>query len=569
MKKKLISIILTCAMIMGVTACGGKDPAADAQPAGDAATEAETEAQPEASAADPGVIYMNQAPTEFFEYPWWNCGTQAFNKLLFESLIGMDEKQQATTETGMAESYEMSEDGLTLTLTMRDGLKWHDGEEVTPDDVLWSMKTIIAGEAITINPLLKDVMLSIEGAENVKSAADELSGVTVDGRNMTIKFGKIHPNALLGMSMFQILPEHLLKDADLAQFQQNPFWQAPIGSGPFKLESSKMGEYANFVPFEEYWNGVASFDIYCSSSSIDADPNLVTNAKAGKVDYAYTKSYADVQALESVEGINVHSVPVLYTRFLKFNMFNKDANTESLLKDVRVRQAFAYALDKALICEQVFGGSADPGDGTSTPTGSEWKSADIEKYEYNPEKAKELLKEAGWDSSKVLTVGYYYTDQATADLMAIMQQMLAQVGINIEPKLIEGDLGTLLNAQPSSKDEKGISEVQWDVLYGALAATSPHDYYTREHSVNGSNNTTIADPEYDKLIEKLVSTADIDEQKKAYAELEKYSSEKMYEMAVYYQPIWVVTSDRVDSNVETWGNPQFSWNWNVQNWEIK
>lgn len=565
MKKRIIAMLLACVMVTGLAACGSKEAPVE--------TPNETEApaeNPEASdGADANIVYMNQAPTDYFEYPWWNCGCQTFTKLLFESLIGMDENMEPTTDTGMSESYELSEDGLTLTVTLRDGLKWHDGEDVTTDDVLFSIKTAIA-ETITTNAVLQNVLTTIEGAEEVLAGtADTFSGISVEGKTITIKFAKVNPNVLLGMSMFHIVPEHCLANADVAQFQQDPFWQNPIGSGPFKLDSCVMGEYAQFVPFEEYWDGVADFTVYTTSSAIDSDENLVTNAKAGRVDYAYTKQYADVQALEGTEGINIHPVSVLYTRFLKFNQFKRDANDTNPLADERVRQAFAYAIDRKQICEQVFEGAADPGDGTSTPTGNQWKVEGLEAYDYNPEKAKELLAEAGWDSSRTLTLGYYYTDQATADLMAILQQMLAQVGINVEPELQEGDLGTLLNAMPTSKNADGVSNVKWDILYGGLAATSAHDYYTRGHSVTGSDNCSIADPEYDALVDELISTVDADEQKAAYAKLEEYEAEAMWEVPVYYQPIWIVTSDKVDHNIQTWGNPQFSWNWDVQNWTLQ
>ena len=84
----------------------------------------------------------------------------------------MDENMGPTTENGMAESYELSEDGLTFTVTLRDGLMWHDGQEVTTDDVLWSMATIL-NDTILANNLLKAVMGSIEGAEDVQAGTTD------------------------------------------------------------------------------------------------------------------------------------------------------------------------------------------------------------------------------------------------------------------------------------------------------------------------------------------------------------------------------------------------------------
>lgn len=571
MKKKILASLLSVALAVSLLAgCGGGGDA-PAETTTDTETSADAEEAPAAEtvSSDTNVVYTNAGPLEFFEYPWWNMGQYTHTKLLFETLIGMDENMGPTTENGMAESYELSEDGLTFTVTLRDGLMWHDGQEVTTDDVLWSMATIL-NDTILANNLLKAVMGSIEGAEDVQAGTtDTFSGVTVDGNTITVQFSEVCPNALLGFSLFHILPKHCLEDADFTQFQQDDFWQNPIGSGPFKLEEVRIGEYAYFVPFEGYWAGTPTFNVQSWASSAEADSNLVTNATGGQLDYAYTKTYTDVQALQEVEGINIHDVSVNYTRWIMLNQYKKDENTDSPLKDVRVRQAIAYAIDKATICEQIFEGAALPGDGTLTPTGSDWKAEGLETYDYNPDKARELLAEAGWDSSTTLDMVYYYTDQQTIDLMAIIQQQLAEVGINVEPRLIEGDVTTQLNARPTSTDENGISGVDWDMAYGALSATSPFDYYERFGSDNASNVCTPGSEELDGYLEELTSTADVDKQKEAYAKIEAYHAENMLYVPLYYQPVWVVTSDKIDSNVETWGNPQFSWDWKIESWTLQ
>lgn len=561
MKKRLISLLLAVIMVFGLVACSStSDANQDTTAAGNDTTAADTAEETtaeetDATGTEAKIFYTNQAPTEYFEFPWWNAGTQVYNKVLFETLIGLDANNEPTTDSGMAESYELSDDGLTLVVTLREGLKWHDGEDVTADDVLWSMETV-TNELLTVNSVIKSVMTNIEEA-------------TAEGNVITIKFATVNPNALLACTLFHVLPKHCLENADMSQFQQDSFWQSPIGSGPFKLDSSVMGEYASFVPFEAYWGGVADFSIYSSASSMDADANLVTNAKAGLIDYAYTKAYADVQALEGVEGINIHPVSVLYTRFLRFNQFQKTEGEVNPLSDVRVRQAIAYAIDRATICAQVFGGAADPGDGTPTPTGNSWKVEGLEPYAYDLTKAQELLNEAGWDSSITLELGYYYTDQQTVDLMAIIQQMLAQVGVNVEPKLYEGDLATIMNGMPTSRDlETGVSTVNWDILYAALGATSNHDYYTSYHGVTGIRNYAPMNDEVTAYIDEMMGTTDVDAQKAAYAKLEQFWNENMWEIPLYYQPIWIVTSDKIDSNVDTWGNPQFAWDWDLQNWTL-
>ena len=560
--KKLLALLLALVMVASMAACGAKKeaaaPAATEGAAAPAETEAAAPAETEAAAEGAKTLYVIQGPQEYFEVPWFNCGAHTWVKALYETVIGMDNKGAATTSCGMAESYEMAADGLSLTITLRDGLKWHDGEPVTADDVMWSIEALVkaAEGGASIQNLVKG------GCQNVES-------MSAEGNVITFKFAKVLATQLQCFTQLHVLPKHCLENVDYTQFQQDAFFQSPIGSGPFKVESAVMNEYANFVPFEEYWGGVANYNIYATPSHMDADPNFVTKVMDGKLDYGYTKNYADVQALEGVDGVTVTPVSVLYTRWLSFNQFAMANEEVNPLSDLRVRQAIAYAIDRKLICAQVFGGACDPGDGTLTPTGTAWKVEGLEAYDYNPEKAKQLLADAGWDSSRVLKVSYYYTDQQTVDLIAIIQQMLAQVGIQIEGTLITDT--SVLNGQPADRtDVKSKSQSEYDMGYAALAATSFHNYYDRFHSTGVFNGNPVT-PELDAMIDALMLEPDTEKQKAAYAELEKWYVENMYILPLYYQPIWVVTSDKVVDNLDlaNLGNPQFDWDMQMQNWVLK
>ena len=557
--KKLLALLLALTMVIGMAACGAKQEAA---PAATEAAPAATEAAPaatEAPAADATpTMHVIQGPQEYFEVPWFNCGAHTWVKAIYETLIGMDNKGEATTTNGMAASYEMAPDGLSLTVTLRDGLKWHDGVDVTADDVIFSVEALIKAA---------DAGASIQNL--VKGGCNNVDTMSAEGNTITFTFKEVLATQLQCFTQMHILPKHCLEGVDYTQFQQDAFFQSPIGSGPFKVESAVMNEYANFVPFEEYWGGVPTFNIYATPSHMDADPNLVTKVLSGNLDYGYTKSYADVQALEGQPGVTITPVSVLYTRWLSFNQFAQDNEEVSPLSDLRVRQAIAYAIDRDLICAQVFGGACDPGDGTLTPTGTAWKVEGLEAYKYNPEKAKQLLAEAGWDSSRVLKVSYYYTDQQTVDLIAIIQQMLAAVGIQIEGTLITDT--SVLNGMPADKtDVTSKSDSDYDMGYAALAATSFHNYYDRFRT-GGVFNGSPVNAELDAMIDALMLDPDPAKQKAAYAELEKWGAENLYILPLYYQPIWVITTDKVAHNLDlsNLGNPQFDWDMNMQNWTLK
>ena len=310
--------------------------------------------------------------------------------------------------------------------------------------------------------------------------------------------------------------------------------------------------------------GVADFKIQLLPSAGDSDPNVVTRAKSGNLDYGYTKMVADVQALEGTPGITVTPIDVRYTRLFYLNKFDKKDGSPAPLADVRVRQALRYAIDMETICETLFQGSAVPANALAPD--ANLKGGDLNDYNYNPEKAKELLAEANWDPNTVIKAVYYYTDQATVDLMTAVQAYLADVGIKMEFELVEGDLATILWTAPADQTN-GPRAVDWDICYAANAALSLHEYYDRYRTGSPTNSHTPEDAELNRLIDATNASADVNAQNEAFKELIKYENENLFTMALYYQPIFLITSDKIGDIQK--GTPQFCINWGIQNWNVQ
>lgn len=543
--KKVLSILLVSIMTLGVLAgcSGGK--------AG------------ESGGTDGAVMYSNGGPVEFFEHPWLNPGSFTYMKTMFDHLLVADETL-APVDNKLAESHEISEDGMNLSFVLRDDILWHDGEKITGEDIKWSIEYAL--KITGLNAVFDTTFTAIEGAEAfVAGTADEISGITVDGQNVDIKFAEIAPDALLTFTQFAPLPKAHFEGEDALNFQQATYWQNPVGSGPFMVDEVKLNEYTTLKPFADYYDGVPEFSIYLTPSPGDSDANIVTNAQSGMVDYAYTKSVEDATALEGIEGLNVTQVDIRYTRLFYMNKFPKADGSPSPLDDVKVRQAIAYAVDMDSIAENLFKGAAIPAD-SLTPN-EPTKVEGLNDYAYNPEKAKELLEEANWDNDYTLDVVYYYTDQQTVDFMAAVQSYLKEAGIKMDFKLIEGDIGTLLWTPPADP-VNGPSAVDWDMAYGANAALSLHEYYDKYQTGQPSNSHTPSDPKLDELIKATNSTFDNDEINAAFQELQKYENETMFSYPVYYQPVFIIESDKIKKGAPEYGNPQFNYNWDIQNWEI-
>jgi len=269
------------------------------------------------------VLYVNSGPTEFFQHIFVNPSLMMTNKLIFDRLITASGSLTPTSGQ-LAEDYSMSSDGLTLVMDLRDNVKWHDGVDFTAEDVKFSIEYSL--KVPGLSPIVEKTYSSIEGAEAYKNgSADSISGIIIDGSRITIKFAKLDPDALFTFSQWPPLPKHLLEDTDPTKAQQNAFWQKPVGTGPFMVDQVNMNDYCILAPFKAYWDKTGSGNIekIFMSPSADSDPNLVINAEAGMIDYAFTKVVADVKAIEAMDNMRIHPVDIRYTRLLYFNKFDK------------------------------------------------------------------------------------------------------------------------------------------------------------------------------------------------------------------------------------------------------
>ncbi|MGL4740258.1 MAG: ABC transporter substrate-binding protein [Sarcina sp.] len=542
--KKIFSLLILTCLSFSVIACGGKDEGVSTGEKGK-------------------ILYSNGGPVEFFETPWLNPGSFTSSKVLYDQLIEADKNLQPK-EGELAKEYKLSEDGKELVFVLKDNIFWHDGDAITAKDIKWSIEYSL--KTPVLNAVFMNTFKAIKGAKDYMDAkADDISGIVLDGNKITITFEDIAPDALVTFSQFSPLPEKHFKDVDPIKFQQAKYFQHPIGSGPFKVQEVKMNDYTTLAAFDKYHDGVAEFSIHLTPSPGDSDTNLVNNAKSGMLDYAYTKNIADVKVLQETDGLKVEQVDVRYTRLFFANKFNKKDGGKSPLADAKVRQALRYAIDMKTISESLFNGAAIPAN-SLTPNGAD-KVEGLENYDFNPEKAKELLKEANWDSNYELDVVYYYTDQLTVDFMTSIQAYLKDVGVKMKFRLVEGDLASLLWQAPSDQ-KNGPSAVDWDLAYGATSALSMHEYYDRYREGSMSNSHTPAKDELNTLIDATNNSVDSQEQKDAFFDLQKYENEELFAIPLYYQPVFIIQSDDIEGFTE-YGNPQFHYDWDIQNWKIK
>ena len=257
------------------------------------------------------TMYTNTGAVNALEHTATNPGLFWHQEIVFDRLLNAD-TSLTPTDGSLAESYEVSEDGKTITFTIRDGIKWHDGQDFTAEDVAWTFKyyPTVPGA----NAVMTDVM-------------NDAASITADGNKVVFQFNNPQPNALTIFSQWAVLPKHCLENVAPENFAADTFWQKPIGTGPFKVETVKLGEYTILTRNEDYFvPGTGNIEkIYMYPSTDAGDENLITNAKADKIDYAFCKDSSQVQQFHSMEGFDVQTVNVTFPRYIFINMFERAA----------------------------------------------------------------------------------------------------------------------------------------------------------------------------------------------------------------------------------------------------
>ena len=276
-------------------------------------------------ARDDKTLYTNGGPQEFFWYPMVNPGYMINTELVFDKLINADSSLNPT-DGMLAETYTVSEDGKSIEFVLRDGLTWHDGEPLTAEDVKFTIELML--KAPGTNAVASEVMQAITGAAAyADGSAEDLEGVVIDGNTVAVNFDTVSANALQVFSQWPILPTHCLENADPAALQQDQFWQKPIGSGPFMVDEVVLNNYATLKRWDGYYKqGSGNIETIHMFASGENDANLVKNASAGQIDYAWSKSTDDAKAIEALDNMTVHTANIRYTRCFYINQFPHEAN---------------------------------------------------------------------------------------------------------------------------------------------------------------------------------------------------------------------------------------------------
>ncbi|WP_409273690.1 ABC transporter substrate-binding protein [Neobacillus sp. SCS-31] len=393
----------------------------------------------------------------------------------------------------LAESFEPSEDQLTWTLKLKDNLKWHDGQKITADDIVFTIDSILDEKQSS----------SIRGS--LVFDGQPLKVEKVD--ELTVKFTLPQVTASFegALNDFFPIPKHVFEgETDLMKSEKN---QAPVGSGPFKFKEFKSDQYVQLDRFDEYFAGKAKLDsiVY----RVVKDPNTANiSLQNGEVNMRLIDPQ-DYKKLDATGKFNMHRYPEGRLFYMAFNLNSKAVQSKEL------RQAVAHALDKKELIDSAFISAdfAEPAASVLTPD-TMHHTQDITTYDYSQSKAKELLKNGGIKEGHTLRVIYANNNKIMESLALYTQQKLQEIGLKVE----------LTPMDPSAYGQKTLdmATTDYDISFGGyIMGPEPDVYKSLFQSDAAYNFARYKNAEFDKLWDKAAVETDKDKRADLYKQIQE------------------------------------------------
>ncbi|MFC4320330.1 ABC transporter substrate-binding protein [Litchfieldia salsa] len=377
-----------------------------------------------------GTMFLGMVnpPTGFNPINSGDVAAVFLQKFMFESFLEMD--GALNFEPKLAESFETT-DNQTFTIKLNKDAKWSDGTPVSAEDVEFTFNLVA-------NPLVEtSVGAYISTFEGLDSGGKLPEGETeipsveiIDEKTIQFKTVKpVDPNMIkeqLGAKLL-ILPKHVLGEVDPAKLSQHPFMQKPtVTNGPFKFVQYAKDQYVEFEANTDYYLGAPEL----SKLFVKIMPaaNMVAQLQTGELHMNVAGGIGkiiptDYETVDKLENITTSIEPTIGFQTMMFN-------TETI-KDVKVRQAITYALDRQKIVDNLLKGNGEVVDGPYTSV-SPYLNKDVESYTYNQEKAKELLEEVSWDFDQTIKLVVPTGNKVREQSADLITQDLEAIGLKVE-----------------------------------------------------------------------------------------------------------------------------------------
>lgn len=416
---------------------------------------------------------------------------------IFSKLVTLDHDYNVIPD--LAESWEVSADGLTYTFHLRKGVKWHDGKPFTAADVVWTFTQIKNHSEAPASKHFEKVV-AIEAP---------------DDHTVVIKMSQPQAPFVGFLAWYGtfIMPKHIYditKDGQPVDWLDNPANQNPIGTGPFKFVEWVKGDHVTLMKNPDYYMGEPYLDKIIFK--IIPDQNTAFQAfMAGEVDVNGNVSNAHIPLYQRTPDVVAFQKPAPSRYYMGFNV----ARRSSPFNNVKVRFATAYALNR----EEIFNKAIKYGvvsDGFYT-LGIPWAyNPNAKAPGYDPKLAEKLLDEAGYprgkDGYRFEAVLVYFQGQVWADMSTVIKEQLEKVGIKV--KLEEYEIAAYI--------EKVLKAGDFDLtVLNGFQGPDPDNLKLRVGTGGDINVMGYSNPKVDELLDKGATVSDLKERQKYYFEIQE------------------------------------------------
>ncbi len=434
---------------------------------------------------------------------------------LYDSLVWINDEGE--TVPALAESWEISDDGLEYTFKLRQGVTFHNGEPFNADAVIFTWE---AG---------KDPTNEYFYAFDLATAVEKID-------DYTVKLVTADPNPLFMRQLatnWMMVPPAYFEEVGGA----DAFEQAPVGTGPFQFVEMVRGDRIVYEANPNYWQEGLPKVARLIFRPIPESSTRVAAIQTGEVDIVQRLSAEEAASLEGVPNVEVISYPVDRVYYIAFNNLTTGLDQPTL--DANVRLAMNYAVDREAIVDALFNGQARLATGLVTPANLGYDES-LSPYPYDPEKARELLAAAGYpdgfEIGMACPVGAYTNFEQVCEAV---QGFLGEVGITADLELMEsGQFWDLESAKelPPLFGDSWSSDIGEAInrLNGAL------DGFDASYSA-------WSDPTIDDFIAQIEVTVDADERAQLYKDLQAYMIENPPFIYLYEPMAFEAVNSRVQN----------------------
>ncbi len=433
---------------------------------------------------------------------------QQVERAVLGALVRMSDKLQPTGD--LAESIDISPDATQYTFHLHQNAVFSDGTPLTSKDVLFTFQRALDKRTGSIWTAR---LAGIEGAaEYVDQTAETVSGLTAPD-DYTVVFKLANPDAafltiLADFCGLGILPEHILGTVAPEELVNNAFNLAPtVGAGPYTFVQYATDQYAELRASDTYWGGRPGVDSIFMRI-INAE-SAVAELEQGGLDLIAV-AVQDIERLSQTESVTLVSVQSPSMDSISCNLDNP------IFQDKRVRQAMMYAIDRANIVKEIYQDNAIVRN--SPIFGPEWMGTPegLNEYAFDPDMARQLLSDAGWDSGRDVQMMYNPAGTATFNQMIpIIQAQLGDVGMKI----------TLQQYDNAGINQHLITDHDFEIyiggggVYGADPNVSSRYYLSNAHTPTGANSIWYSNEQVDQLYAQGRQTGDQAARREVYVQL--------------------------------------------------